>query len=774
MDYIQGIIKYITFYNEENHYGIIKIEATESSFSNTLFDLKDLVTITGYFPRFSKGDHIRFYGEKTMHPTYGEQFNATSYERFSDISLEGLIDYLSSDLFKGVGEKTAINIVETLGKDAIKKIIEDKSCLDKVPKLSNQVKESLHQGLIEHKANEQTLIRLYGYGISSKMALKMMRFYKERTMQVLEENPYKMIDDIEGVGFERADYIAQKLGFTKDHPLRIKAMILYLLKYIIYQQGHTIIPKTSFIELAYSKLSNQDEAISHDHILKHINALIKEGKVVELDDYYTTRTIFNAESEITLKLKTLSSQQNPVNQDKVNQLISAFELKEDIKYDSLQKKAIIDALKNRVMILTGGPGTGKTTVIKGLIDVYYRYYGLKQPSFSERSLIHLIAPTGKAAKRMQESTSAYAETIHRFLGYSFDGTFLHDKYHLVEGNLFIIDEASMIDVFLAAQLLQSLPDYAHVILVGDDAQLPSVGPGEFLKDLIESKQIHTIKLNYIHRQKQDSSIIAFANAIREGILPSDALKNTTDRFMIKESQNAFKSRLKSIIDYFIKEGYDLHKDIQVLIPMYKGLVGIDETNQFLQTTYNPLHEGIMHFNKTFKVNDKILQLTNQIEDGVMNGDQGLIVSVDQEKKTVTARFDETIVEYNYKDLNNITHAYAMSIHKAQGSEYKIVIVPFYKAHTIMLKRKLIYTAITRAKEKLIMLGDLDRLAYSVNHLEESRLTRLKSLLMDIGNEINETLSDEVVVHKIQDPTIPFDTLGEDLNGLTPYDFLDKS
>lgn len=774
MDYIQGIIKFITFYNEDNHYGIIKIEATESSFHHTLFPVRDLVTITGYFPRFSKGDHIRFYGEKTMHPTYGEQFKASSYERFSDISIEGLIDYLSSDLFKGIGEKTAINIVETLGKDAIKKIIDDKQVLDLVPKLSSTVKDNLYEGLIEHKANEQTLIKLYGYGISSKMALKIMRFYKERTMQILEENPYKMIDDIEGIGFERADLIAQKLGFTLDHPLRIKAMILYLLKYIIFQQGHTIIPKESFIELAVSRLSKQDDALTKSDVSEHIQALIKESKVVELDDYYTTRTIFNAEREVTLKLKALSQQANPVDEEKITRIIKNFESKEGISYDTMQVKAITEALKNRVMILTGGPGTGKTTVIKGLIEVYYRYYNLKQPSFSERSLIHLVAPTGKAAKRMQESTGAYAETIHRFLGYSFDGTFMHDKYHLVEGNLFIIDEASMIDVFLASQLLQSLPDYAHVIFVGDDAQLPSVGPGEFLKDLIDSNQIKTIQLNYIHRQRQDSSIIAFANAIREGALPTDALKSYDDRYMIKETASRYQTRLKGIIDYFLEAGYDLHKDIQVLIPMYKGSVGIDETNRFMQSMYNPKEEGITHFDKTYKVDDKILQLSNQIEDGVMNGDQGVIVEIDSEKKKVTARFDETIVDYDFKDLSNITHAYAMSVHKAQGSEYKIVIIPFFKAHTIMLKRKLIYTAITRAKEKLIMLGDLDRLEYTVNHLEESRLTRLKALLKSIENDQDkDSEQKERHVHKIHDKSIPFDTLGEDLDGLTPYDFLEE-
>ncbi|MFH5881538.1 SF1B family DNA helicase RecD2 [Liberiplasma polymorphum] len=775
MDYLQGIVKHITFYNEENNYGIIKVTVTETSIKKSLFDdfSHELVTVTGYFPRFSKGDEIRFFGETSVHPTYGEQFNAKSYERSSETNIEGVIDYLSSDLFTGVGPKTAEKVVNTLGKNTIKIIIENKEALDQIPKLTDKVKDTLYEGLIKHKASEQTLIQLYGYGISSKMAMRIISVYKEKTLRILEENPYKMIDDIEGIGFDRADHIAKKLGFEDTNPLRIRAMIIYLFKFITYQQGHTFLPKDAFIETAANRLSKDDAFIDESAVLDHVNTLINEKKLMVEDDNIALRTVVLAEKEIVHKIKVLNESPQTIDEAKVHNLIKQFETKEAINYSSKQKLAIINALKHRMMILTGGPGTGKTTVIKGLIHVYYTYYNLKKPALSEQSSIHLIAPTGRAAKRMQESTNAYAQTIHRFLGYSFDGSFQHDKYHQVEGNLFIIDEASMIDLFLASQLLQSLPDYANIIFVGDDAQLPSVGPGQVFKDLIDSKIIPTITLDVIHRQASDSHIIDLAQKIRLGHLPSNLDEQFDDRYIFKETPQNFQPRLKKAIDYLIQLGYDLQDDIQVLIPMYKGTVGIDETNRFLQETYNHNNEEVLKYNnRLFKVGDKILQLTNQIEDGVMNGDQGKVIAIDNDTEELTVDFLDATVKYRMKDLVNITHAYAMSIHKAQGSEYKVVILPIFSSYSIMLKRKLIYTAITRAKERIMILGHIDKLSYAVKNLEESRLTKLKERLL---NEIAYQTVDEDVIapnHVINDSTIPFDYLGEEMQNLSPYDFLD--
>ena len=775
MDYLQGIIKHITFYNEENHYGIIKITVTESSLKQTLFDdfSHETFTVTGYFPKFSKGEEIRFYGDIVHHPMYGDQLNAKSYERSHETNIEGLIEYLSSDLFLGIGPKTAARVVETLGKSTIKKIIDDKSCLDQVPKMTDKIKESLYEGLLKHKASEQILIELYGYGISSKMAMRIISIYKEKTLRILEENPYKMIDDVEGIGFDRADHIAKKLGFEDHHPLRIRAMIMYLFKTITYQQGHTYLPKDAFIEMAAKRLSKAETFIDETVVLNHIEDLIKEHKLSIEEDRLALRTIENAEKEIIQKIKILNAAPQPVDDAKIKQLINEFETLENIRYSEKQRNAIHQALSHRLMILTGGPGTGKTTVIKGLIHVYYTYYDLKKPSFEQASLIHLIAPTGRAAKRMQESTQAYAQTIHRFLGYSFDGSFAYDKTHQVEGNLFIVDESSMIDVHLASQLLQSLPDYANVIFVGDDAQLPSVGPGQIFRDLIESKMIPTITLDVIHRQAHDSHIIDLAQQIRKGSLPEHLDVQYEDRYIFKESPQNFQTRLKKAIDYLLGFGYDLQEDIQVLIPMYKGPLGIDETNRFLQETYNKETLGLSHGNRVFKLGDKVLQLTNQIEDGVMNGDQGKVVDIDLEIEEVTVQFLDVTVKYRPKDLVNLTLAYAMSIHKSQGSEYKVVIMPIFSSYTIMLKRKLIYTGITRAKERILILGHIDKLQYAVRNLEEGRLTKLKERLLNTIEstifEASETSEEALILEE----GIPFETLGEVMDGLTPYDFLDE-
>ena len=781
MDYIEGIVKYITYYNEENAYAVVKVSVTETNVRRGLFnDLVDsLMTITGYFPRPLKGEAYRFYGSLTYHDKYGEQFSASSYEKVSETNIEGLIEYLSSDLFKGVGEKTAERVVETLGKKAIAMILENPDCLDRVPKLNSQLKKVLYEGLNTHRANEQTLIKLYGYGISSRLAMRIIHSYQDKTMRYLEENPYRMIDEIDGIGFERADFIAKKFGFDEQHPLRIKALLIHYFKALTLQNGHTFLDKSDFIETVIGRLNQDQEPLNPDEVVKAFEVLVEQGDFVLEEDNITLKSIQRAEHEITTKIKRLISKPHDIDSVKVDELILAFEKASSIQYTKAQKKAIIEALKNQIFILTGGPGTGKTTVIQGLVDIYYQYHKLNKPNTDHSSLIHLIAPTGRAAKRIKESTGYYATTIHRLLGYSYDGSYQHNKYHPIDGNLFIIDEASMIDVFLASQLLQSIPDYAHVVIVGDDAQLPSVGPGQVFKDLLDADIIPSISLDVIHRQDEGSSIIELAQAIRQGYLPESLNEQKQDRYIFQEVASQYLPRLKRIIDYHLDLGYDLNEDIQVLIPMYKGDTGIDETNRFIQKHYNT-DEGpsIQHAGRTFKVNDKVLQLVNQIEDGIMNGDQGKVVSIDEEASELTVQFIEQVVTYKLKDLSNLNHAYAMSIHKAQGSEYNLVILPIFAQSALMLKRKLIYTAITRAKKSVIILGEIRRLPYAVASVEDSRHTMLKDKLIDsvvpVDKKQQEPLPLKVDHRKrIYDDTMPFDTLGEEMDGLTPYDFLEE-
>ncbi len=772
---LEGEVRNVTFYNEENAYAVVKVNVDTTDARHGLLSALEegVVTVTGYFPKPLKGERYRFTGEFVHHDRFGEQFNATGAEKIEEVGISGLIDYLSSDLFPGVGEKTAERIVETLGNEAIKKALDDRDALDAVPRLSAKQKDALLAGLRAHKASEQTLIKLYEYGISGKLAMRIFNTYHEATLRKLEENPYRMIREVDGIGFERADLIARKLGVDDTDARRINAFIEHTFAQLALHQGHTVLEKEDFMAALVERLTQDIDNLSHDLIDTELARLLKAGTFVEVDRRLTLGSIVRAEKRIVEKVEALNAGENAIDETKARTLISALEAREKVRYTKKQKDGVIQSLKHRLTIITGGPGTGKTTVIKAVIDAYSRYHGIRNRDAD----IRLIAPTGRAAKRMEEATQHAAQTIHRLLGYGYDGRFEHDRLNPVEGKLFIVDEASMIDLFLAAQLFESLPDYAHVVLVGDDAQLPSVGPGQVFKDLLDSRAVPSIELDVIHRQEKQSKIIELASHIREGRLPKGLHKVYPDRYVFKETVANVQSRLKRIIDYMIEQGHDFHNDIQVLIPMYRGPSGIDELNRFMQTTYNSgVRRTLEYGDTTFKEGDKVLQLVNQVEDNVMNGDQGKVVQVDEEGGMITVNFDGHNVSYKTKDLGNLALAYAISIHKAQGSEYKVVILPLFSRHAVMLKRKLIYTAITRAKATLVVFGDVDRLAYAVERLEEARHTLLHARLnaQSTKKRVDEPLPlkretiDESTPFDGED--VPFDENGEDLEGKTPYDF----
>ncbi len=730
MDYLEGTIKAIFFYDEESRFTIAKVTVTESSTTDTLFSVVDEEkTVKGNLPDPKKGEHIRFHGRYENHPEYGSQFRFERYERLKEASAEGLIEYLSSALFPGVGEKSARRIVETLGNDAIQKISRDERVLDDIERLPKKAKVSLAQNLRTNKATEGIRIRLLEKGVTNRMIERILKVYGDESADIVEHDPYRLIRDIEGIGFERADRIAESYGMEKTDPRRIRALIEHQFMVHVLRAGHTHIDEESFIEICRKRLSRDQAAIDKEPIANHLRELIDAGRFVEDGGLVTTRAVLEAETDIVETVGELLKEEKDVDTDKVRAHLEDFEKEEDITYTPEQKEAILEALRHPVMVLTGGPGTGKTTVIKGIVHTFTKYHALSAARYDEESEIHLIAPTGRAAKRMNEATGFYASTIHRFLGYGYDGTFQHDRHHPREGRLFIVDEASMIDITLAGQLFQSLPDNCHLVIVGDDAQLPSVGPGQVLKDLIESGSVPSVTLRTIHRQARESRIVELASHVRTGSLPPTLKKPFPDRYIIPESPDNFHKRLKKVIDYFIEQGLDLQRDIQILIPMYKGETGIDRTNAFLQSTYNKnTVKQLTHRDRRFLIGDKVLQLANQPEDGIMNGDQGVVEGIDSEENTLHVRFDDKEVAYDKGDLENLTHAYAVSIHKSQGSEYKLVVLPLFKSHRILLKRKLIYTAITRAEEVLVLIGHVNLLFEAVRELEENRKTRLAEKL----------------------------------------------
>ncbi|OHE43656.1 MAG: hypothetical protein A3K26_06675, partial [Tenericutes bacterium RIFOXYA12_FULL_35_10] len=655
--------------------------------------------------------------------------------------------YLSSPLFHGIGPKTAEKIVDTLGVDAIQLITKDKSVLKKIGLSAIRI-EKFYQQLIENQTNEHILVALYGYELSGKLAMKLLNKYQMLTLEKLEENPYRLIDDLEGIGFIKADEIARKLNIEKNDPRRIRAAILYAIEQVAYQNGDIYLRAEQLEHEAYQALGDTFD------LNDQIESLIDEKRIVCEDNRYYLSMTYYAEIGLAEKMKRLIG--HDVNRDVsyLETLLDATEIQKNITYTDVQKEAIITALSNQFTIITGGPGTGKTTIIDGLLDVYRKYYNLnyKNPAIYEK--IGLMAPTGRAAKRMKELLDLDAKTIHRHLGYSYDGEFLYDEAHPLPQDLIIIDEASMIDLFLAKKLFGSIKDGAQVIVVGDVDQLPSVGPGQVLSDMIESKMIPTVRLTQIHRQAKDSKIIRLSRAVNEQQVSYDDLVSEQDVYLYKTTQDRIKKTIIQQIQGAIQEGYSLIDDIQILAPMYKGDLGIDALNQALQEAFNEKRDKKMAYgDKTYYVGDKVIQLVNDPERLIMNGDIGVIKDIKfnaQDEPYLVVSYDDNDVMYEKVDLDEINLAYAISIHKSQGSEYKIVMMPMVKGYMHMLKKELIYTAMTRAKKFLIILGDMQLLIYAANYLSEKRQTTLS---LRLKGEVESTIE--------EDP----------LDELSPYDFM---
>jgi len=738
MDCIKGKIKNYVFHNDENSYSIARIITDENR----------MYTIVGYFPVVSEDINYEFCGSWVKHNTYGEQLKVESFKKCEEQSRSGLISYLSSPFFHGIGPKTAEKIVDHLGADAIQIIMKDKTRLKEIGLSAVRI-EKFYQQLIENQTHEHILVALYGYELSGKLAMKLLSKYQMLTLEKLEENPYRLIDDIEGVGFIKADEIARKLGIPHDDPRRIRAAILYALEVIAYQNGDIYLRKEQLETFSFQALGETMDLEDAIHQL-----ILDKRIIVEDERYYLAATYF---SEVLLadKLSRLVGEPLSIDRDYLETLLDATEIQKNMRYTDVQKEAILTALSNRFTIITGGPGTGKTTIIDGLLDVYRKYYQLnyKNPAIYEK--IGLMAPTGRAAKRMKELLEMDAKTIHRHLGFSYDGEFLYDEHHLMPHDLLIIDEASMIDLFLARKLFGAIKEGAQIIVVGDVDQLPSVGPGQILSDLIESHMIPTVRLTQIHRQAKDSKIIRLARRVNEQQVSYDDLISEQDVYLYRASYEKIKETIIKQVQGALQEGYSMIDDIQILAPMYKGELGIDALNQAMQDAFNPKKDKKMTYgDKTYYVGDKVIQLVNDPERMIMNGDIGVIKAIKvnaQDEPYMIVSYDDNDVMYEKVDLEEINLAYAISIHKSQGSEYKIVMMPMIKSYMHMLKKELIYTAITRAKRFLIILGDMNLLIYASNHLSEKRQTTLAMRLTGVIEPPKEEI----------DP----------LDALSPYDFM---
>ena len=717
--YIKGIYKK-SIYESEKGYIIGIFKVTDTNDEEIEIFINKTITITGYFAELKSDDNYIFYGELIEHPKYGYQYQVSEYERLKPNDTEGLVEFLSSDLFKGIGEKLARNIVTILGTDCLDQIIEDKSCLSLIPKLTKKKADTIYNTLNTYEKSHKTIVYLTELGFTMQDSLEIYNLYKDNTINQIESNIYKILDKTENIAFTKIDEIALKSGIDELDENRIKACIIHIMKSITYKNGDTYLT----LEEIYDTLTKYiREELDLNIFKSYIKELINDYKIITDYEKYYLKEIFDSELEIIKKIKKLSelkkSKYKTLEED-----IKKLEEYAQIDYNKEQEEAIKSALRENITIITGGPGTGKTTIIKGVTRLYQ---DINQIEKNVENEIALLAPTGRAAKRLSESTLLPASTIHRFLKWNKEkNEFAINEYEKAPQKLIIIDEVSMIDENLLASLFKGLKDNIKLVLVGDDNQLPSVGPGQILKDLINSKAIKTVKLNTLYRQKEDSYINKLAKEIRNNELNENFTEQKSDYTFLECDTMNIKQSLINISKQILEKGYN-YKKFQAMAPMYKGLIGIDELNKTLQEVYNPYDDckrQIEYGDVIFRENDKILQLVNMPEENVFNGDIGVIeeiipASISESKKNeIYVDYDGNIVKYLPKDFNKIKHGFIISIHKSQGSEFDIVILPISKTYKRMLYKKLIYTAITRAKRKLIILGEKEAFIYSINNTNE--------------------------------------------------------
>lgn len=734
--FVKGTVERVIYYNRESGYGVCLFRVSESSEPVETEE----VTVVGLMASPQEGLTYTCRGEWESHPRYGEQFRVKRMEQDMPRSREAVIKYLSSDLFPGIGPKTATKIVSELGDDALKKIVDNPELLQGIPGVSEEKAEMISDTVRQHTDFEQVMLLLYEYGIGSSLALKIYNTYKHDTLAVLKQNPYQLIYDIEGIGFARADAIGREIGIPEDAPERKKAAVLYVLSQASNGDGHVCLKMDELCEHVSKLLgADFDSDEWHERLRTFIYELDEEEKVVldSDEDMVYLPSLYYSEQGLAKKLNWLLMQDKaeyPI--DVVYRVIGELEEAFGVQFADEQRDALVTAACEPVMILTGGPGTGKTTVIRAICHLLSRLeeFSLDEADYrgSDKPYpVRLVAPTGRAAKRMSEATSLPAMTIHRLLGWRGD-FFEHDADHPISGRLLIVDEASMMDMWLAYQLVRTVPEGMKVIFVGDADQLPSVGPGQVLHHMIESGRIPYVDLRYIFRQAEGSSIVSLAHEMKRGSLPDNILEPTDDRRFFPCDKDHVAPVAVKLVQQAMKRGYSIF-DVQVLAPIYRGPAGIDLLNRELQQAINPRREGKRELtwgDSVFRLGDKVLQLSNHPEYPVYNGDIGKVIALDENVTDgicLWVRFDQTEVGYTRSQLNQLSLAYCISIHKAQGSEFPIVVLPVVQAYRRMLQRNLVYTAVTRAKAYLMLCGEVSALSDGVR--KEGGFNR-RSLLKD--------------------------------------------
>lgn len=724
-NFVKGMLYKEIYRNEINSYMVGLFKVKESTFSE--FEEGDVINITGTLPRLSDKKEYILYGEVANHPKYGLQMNVNSFNINVPTKEEELITFLSSDLFP-IGEKTAEKIVSILKEDVINKILEDKSCLVGIPRLTDKKINKIYEVLKDYQDTSSIVIELTKLGFEMKESLSFLNKYNNKILDTVNTNIYELIETDE-MPFTKIDEIAIGMGINEEDDRRVKALIIYVMKNLCFNNGDTYLTEEEISFNLSSYVSITPEKF--DYLILQ---LVREGKIVIEEKRYYLKHFYEAEKYICEKIcflndmpiMTNTSIMKYIDNDKFNK----------ITYDDTQLKAIESGVNNNITIITGGPGTGKTTIIKAIVSI------IMDSKKARDTDIALLAPTGRAAKKMMETTNLPAYTIHKYLGWDKDtNTFATDEYNPNKEKYIIVDEVSMIDTLLMEALLKGTKRDIHLILVGDYYQLPSVSEGQILKDLIDSDCLPVISLNKIYRQTEGSYILNLAYDIKSKNISEDLFIKKDDYLFINSDNDNTLSYIKEVVTKAIKKGYS-DMDIQVLAPMYKSINGIDSLNIMLQELFNPKAKNkkeIVFKDVVYREYDKVLQLVNDPDNNVYNGDIGYIeeIIVSDGKKIpnqININYDGNIVEYTPDKFINFRHGYAISIHKAQGSEFDTVIMPITSNFKRMLYNKLVYTGVTRAKKSLIIVGEPNSFIYGINNdYIDNRKTTLKDLIINKYN-----------------------------------------
>lgn len=742
---VEGQIARIFFKSPDSFYQVLLVQINKVNFSWN----EDRIVVTGNFGKIQNGQEYKFIGRLVHHPKYGDQFQATNYKTNAPTSREGLIKYLTGKDFPGIGEATALKVIDNLGVNLIEVILKSPETLKKL-NLTEKQYHTLVDGVHANNGIEQIIIALNSDGFGSHLAAQIYKQYHEDTLKVIHDDPYRLVEDIQGISFRRADLIAQKMGITDDDPARLRAGVMAALRQLTLQNGDTYTTVTPLVARTQQLLTTlAGEEFSGDAIAKQMVHLAKKHRLIGDGKRVYLTSLYDAEMDIADNIKRLS-QVKKVKSDQITDANISHELKGienklGINYDASQCQALKTAMKKPIFLLTGGPGTGKTTIIKGLVSLFARLHHLstKLDDYHHQDYpILLAAPTGRAAKQMNEATGLPASTIHRLLGLtSFSDESKADPVtKKLKGKILIIDEMSMVDTFLFRLLVQAIPTGMKVIFVGDKNQLPSVGPGQIFHDLLTSKELPSLELKIIHRQSADSTIIPLAHDINEGKLPDDFRKHKADRSFIACDTYQIGSVIRQIVQLAKMKGFT-SANMQVLAPMYRGMAGINHLNEIIQQIMNPKRSAdqkeVAFHGFVYRIGDKVLQLVNSPENDIFNGDIGKIVGINLKGKTPSSKdeliieFDQAEVTYARNEWDQITLAYCTSIHKAQGSEFDMVILPMVPQYSRMLKRNLLYTAVTRASKVLVLIGDYQSFLNCVQNGVIDRHTTLSLRIHDL-------------------------------------------